>query len=813
MARRVLAVVLATLVAISTLIALAPAQAHGLSTAAAGSSQARTGALPAAITYTVLNGYGYATTEFYPGEVGWGSLYFIVTDATDQAVNVTISDPHAARDGVAAPAFHYQATLNTTTSTFNSYNAHVGYNFPASLPYGGQWTVNFSAPNGGSVQQNITLFVYYTVLSTSVGNGATLPGQDLSVLWSLYLGSNGAGFYTHATNVWITGHYMGNGTLQNFFPQGRLALTPVNTGQGTWSGAVPANATPDSQVRFQVYAITNVSGQVVENESSNVTVRVGALSVFGYTIIPSPPNCGFAKSFAFYNGSTIAACIQAGASYFGSFTPISGLPVSVAYWNGTAHVTPGGAPTALTTNSSGEAAFTFVATHPPFVLMSASLIDDALNLTVIVPGASAMYTWTQWLNVSWVLVPATTGSGLVQVSLDHTQYYEGATATASWSVGSSNLTQTGPITVTGWEVSGPNSVVYAQGVINSTAQSGTFTFGITEAMVPNLIIVSVLAENSTTGFEGVAYAIVLGPSLLLTPDSIYYTPGSTARVTAMLNGAGYAANIQYQVWAFWGFQEALLTSGSVSSGGTIQASIASNTPPTSIEIDAWATVSGQVIASNFVDLSLEQGYSILLGVTTASSYSDGSYQPGQTVTLSYQVVSVGGVALPQFATFQLITVGYPNAYMIQNVGLSGTISFTIPSNAPRGSLLIELQALGALSAAPCFPPGACIGVATIPINPSPSVLDLELGAGSGLTVGWLILLILVILVAVAFFFMLRGRGGRFGQVPASKLAPPAPAPSTESPTEWTPPPPPEPGPPPPPDSSPPGLPEPPPPPK
>jgi len=816
MSRRLLAVVLTALLTASVLFALVPAQAHSASTSAAAAPKETTGVQPAAsITFGILNGYGYTTTDFYPGEVGWGSLYFSVTDTLDRAVNVTISDPNAARDGVPSPAFHYEATLNTTTSTFDSYTAHVGYSFPATLPYGGHWTVNFSAPKGGYVDQNVSLFVYYTDLSTSVGAGATLPAQPLSVFWSLYLGSNGAGFYTHATNVWITGSYRGNGTLQNFFPKERVALMPASAGRGEWNGTVPANATPDSLLHFEVYAITNVSGQIVENESNNISVNVGALSINNYGITPAPPNCGFAKDFYFTAGSLIASCILAGASYLGGFTPISGLPVHVAYWNGTAHVSPSGAPTALATNASGEAAFTFLGTTPPFVVQSASPIYDALNLSVSVPGASAHYTWTQWMNASWVLLAGNLASGIVQVSLDHTQYYEGVTATASWSIGSSNLTTTGPISATGWEVTGPNSIVYEQGVLNTTAQKGTLTFPITAAMVPNTIVVSVIAANATERFVGSAYATVLSPSLLLTPTSTYYTAGSTATVTAVLNGGGSAATIQYEVWAYWGSQTAVLSSGTVASGSNIQVPISSTTPPLSIEVDAWATLGGQVLASDVADLQLEQGYSILLGVTTASSYSDGSYQPGQTITLSYQVASIGGAALPQIVTFELIAVGYPNAYLIQNVGLSGTISFTIPSNAVQGSLVLELQARGALNAAPCFPVGSCMGLATLPINPNPSVLSLELGAGSGLTVGWLILVVLLIVVAVVvLLLMLRTRGGRrpttSTPTSTSTLGPPAPPPSTEPAAEWTPPPPtatPEPAA----DNSPPGLPEPPPP--
>ncbi|HKN06138.1 MAG TPA: hypothetical protein VJ021_00845 [Thermoplasmata archaeon] len=708
-----------------------------------------------------------------------------MTDPVDAAVNVTISDPNATRDGVPTPAFHFEATLNTTTSNFNSYRAGIGYAFPAALAYGGGWTVNFSAPNGGSVKQNVTTLVYYTHLQTSVGNGATLPGEPLSVFWSLLSEANDATIYTHATGVWITGQYSGNGTVQNFFAQGRVALMPASAGRGQWNGTVPANATPDSLIQFHVYAVTNLSGAVAENESGLVNVDIGVLSINGVGITPSPPTCSLFNDYYFVTGSLISSCIEVGANYFGSFTPISGLPVTVGYWNGTAHVHPVGAPTSLTTNALGEAAFTFNGSSPPFIPYFHYPGYDALNFTTHVPGASTHYQWYDWVNETWALEGYSSASGVVAVSLDHTQYYAGTVATVTWSISTTDEAVTGPITATGWEVSGPNAIVYQIGALAGTALTGTFTFPVTEAMVPNTIDVTVFAANATDPFLGYASAVVDSPSLLLTPGSYYYGAGTTASVTVVLNGGGAGAQIQYQVTGYWSESNGLMASGTVANGSSIQIGVPSSTPPQYIEIYAWATVQGQVLATNSVELRLDQGYSILLGVTTTSSYSDGSYQPGQTIQLSYQVVSVNGAALPQVVSFELLAIGYPNEYSIQNVGTSGTLSFTIPSNAVQGTLILELQAQGALSAGPCL--GGCIGVASLSINPSPSVLSLELGAGSGVTVGWLILLVLVIVVGVALFFLMR-RGGRF---PPAKptMNPPAPAPSTEPPAEWTPPPP------------------------
>ncbi|MGA8711211.1 MAG: hypothetical protein WB786_08320 [Thermoplasmata archaeon] len=807
MFRGVLAVALTVLFVASALFVLAPAQTHTATSAATMSSHTTESTHPAAMTVTILNGYDYQATDFYPGETGWGTLYFSVTDIFDLGVNVTIIDPNATRDGVPSPAFHYHAILNSTTSTFNSYRAGVGYAFPATLPYGGGWTVNLSAPGGGSVVTNVTTLVYYAELSSSIGYGATLPGRPMSLFWSLYSEANGAALYTHATNVWITGQYVGSGVSQNFYPQGRVALTPASAGRGQWNGTVPPNATPDSQISFEIYAITNVSGKIAENETAQVNVDVGALSIAGYGITLAPPVCELGNNYYFSTGSLIAACIEAGANYNGAFSPISGLPVTVGYWNGTAHVHPVGAPTSLSTNALGEAAFTFNATAPPFVQEFQFPGYDALNFTVNLPGASSLYRWTVWQNDTWTLVGYSPSSGLVQVLLDHTEYYVGDTATATWSISTTDQQQTGNISASSWEVMGSFGTVYQTGVLTGHALGGTFSFPITEAMVPNTICVYVFASNATNSFEGYADAYVETPSLLLSPGSYYYSAGTTANVGVVLNGGGAGALIQYQAWGYWQGEDAVVSSGTVANGSTIGIPIPSTTPPLDLEIDAWATLGGQVVASNDVRMVLDQGYSIQLGVTTASSYADGSYQPGQAITLSYQVVAENGAAPPQVVSFDLVVLGYPNSYVIQNVGLSGTIPFTIPSNAVQGSLLLELEATGALLAGSCF--GGCFGITTIPINPSPSVLGLELGAGSGVTVGWLILLVLVIVVAAVLVLLLRRGGGR--KPTTSTMSPPAPPPSTEPAAEWTPPPPPPPGPEPPADSSPPGLPEPPPP--
>jgi len=777
-----LAVLLAALLVASILIVLVPGPTHGVARAEVVTTGPKEAASPAfSIPPAIVNGYDVPTDLFYLGAVAYGSLYFIISDPLDHTVNVSISDPNAARDGVGTPAYSYAATMNPTTHTFDSFTAGVSYTFPSSIPYGGHWTVNFSAPAAGTYLENVSLVVYATTLSTTVGTSATLPGEAIGVFWMLNLVSNSATLYTKATSVTIYGSYRGNGTIQGLFPPGGEALGPVSAGHGEWTGTVPSNAGPGTQLLIEVSAVTNVSGKVVENESANITIHVGTLVIHGIGLTAAPPDCTLISYGVFTEGSLIAGCVEVGAMYGGAFTAIPGLPITVGYWNGTAHVTPAGAPTQLTSNATGEAAFTFVATSPPFTVYSILGVENAINFTVSVPGASTFYHWTVYSNsTEWTLV-GVGAVGVVQLTLDHTTYYEGTTATATWSVSSTNLSKTGPLTAIGWTVTGPTLITYEEGALNTTGSTGTFTFPILPAMVAHSIQANIYVANATETFSGQATASVLNPSLLLTPAEYYYSAGSSTSVAVTLNGGGTGATIEYQAWEYWTGADVLLSSGTVANGSSIPITIPATVPPSSVVVSAWASLDGQVVASNSVAILLAQGYSVELGVSTVSSYSDGSFQPGQTVTLAYKVVSVGDAPLPQVLSFELFAVGYPYIQTLQNVGPSGTVPFTVPSSAPQGTIVIELLASGGLTVGTCFPPtpeGTCDGVAALYINPSPSVLNLELGAGSGITVGWLILLVLVALVAVALFLLFRRRGGR---------AKPAPAASTTGstpPQEW-----------------------------
>ena len=791
MSRRLLAVVLTVLVIVAAAAVLLPHAASSNASARPAAAATVTGSNPSAyLEYELTNGFGYyAGNSYYIGELGWDTLTFWVYDPFDTSVNFTLTDPNATRDGVGNPAFHVEVTLNSTSNEYYSAPAGVEYTFP-DLATGGTWNVNFSAPAAGSYTENITLHKYYVEASSSVTNGqSALPGESYSIFWWAYLQSNGYSLYTGATSVSAVGHYWGNGTWQNLFPGGIESLTVGSWGQ--WSATIPANATGGESIEIEIWVTTTVGGVVAENESTYVYVDVGTLWLYsnGITIYPGD-GCLGNYYYDIPVGTEAAACIEVGSDWYDEFTPVAGLPVTISYWNGTQNVTPVAAPSSATTDAYGDAIVLFNASAP-FINYLQSPYYDSVNFTVTVPGAySSVEQWTTWANLTWVISPFPYASGIVNVALDHTQYYDGATATVTWSIDSSDTAVTGAVTAVNWYLENDYyGLVYASGTLSGSVQSGTFTFPITSVMVGQSIVVYVDAANATEGFEGYASAEVVTPTLLLTPSSGYFTEGSTVSVTAVLSGSATPPAGTTISWTAYGEyagdeNEAALASGTVANGGSLSVPISSTSPPQYVWVDAYASAAGQVLAGNEVETALETGYSVLLGVGTASSYTDGSYQPGQTVTLNYEVVPIDGTAMPQTFSFELYAESFPYAQYIQNVAPSGSLSFTIPSDAKAGLLVLDLEVdSSGLTAGECQPYGECSAVTGLLINPSPSVLSMELGAGSGLTVGWVILLVIVLLVAIVLFVVLRRRGGSKGPS-SSGMNPPAPAPTTPPATAW-----------------------------
>jgi hypothetical protein len=766
-----------------------------------------------ACPYSYCNETRYATGTTSGFGYGSNTLFFAVRDpTTDGFVNFTLSDNNASRDGVAQPAFHVEVPINNTTFEYFSYQHGISYTFPSTLKIGGTWTVSAMAPLGGNVSYNITVYTFSTYATGSPYSGSiVLPGESITTAYESVFDANDAPA-TSVTNVALDGWYYGaNGTFMDLFPGGIVTLPAASFGSYTWK--VPANATYDDEVFLEIWTTIVVNGQVAENHSAGVQYLVGGVTVYyfdmesNYGGFCNANSDGYNPYFA--SGSYIQVCAVVGASGGeGGFSPVPGLPVAINFWNGTNVVTPpGGVPTSLTSNATGTIAFSFWANFPQFSSYYQYPFYNSVNLTVSDPAAMPVPTngyYTYWSNNTFYLEPNEVSVG-VTVSLNQLAYFPGQPITATWTLTSTNSTKTGTISADAWYLkSDVTGEFLGQGTISSTATTGTLPVTLPTGFTGEFTL-EVLAANATNAFFGEVSGVIQSPTLALNPNSITFTPGTSVTVTAVAWGdeALTSPVITYQIYAY--FEQGytgdggggLLTSGTVANGSSFTINVPSTGAPTYYDIYAYlGSATAGTVASDYLELTQSWGYNVWVGIGTQSRYSDGSFQPGQTITINYQINAYGNAPLPVLYSFDVYLYSSQIGSIVTTTSTSGSFQFTIPSGQPSGIIFLEVELTGTYLEGNSCHGGYCYGETALMVNSNPSVLQEDLSPGSGLTVGWLILLIIIILVAVVGIVLyIRHRrrvhppSGGGGTTTTTPMTPPAPAPGSPGATEWQAPPP------------------------
>jgi len=788
----------------STPAVLLPTSFHAASTPAAGT-----------IVVHTYDGMGHETADFctgscvepfgpppdYETRAGGNTVLFTVIDLTaDRTVNLTLNDPNATRDRLTNPVLTASLSINQTSHESSYATNQVSYTFPDSIVYGGGWNVTVSAPLGGTDVENLTLNTYALTAVTSPSEGAAvLPGENITLSWWVVSSVNDAP-YSEFTSLTLWGSYV-NVTVEPAFSPGLFPLPDEAVGTTTFT--IPHNATALTDFYFAVSAVTNVSGQVAENETDQSFFTVGNL-VFNEAETQANGDCPSYSVASYAAGSSVFVYAVAGAAAGTLFTGVPALPVGITYWNGESTVAPGGGPpSVLATGADGSICFSFVADTPPFTLAYNYPFGNSVNLTVTDPSATGTGDWKAQSNVTFQLAPGSE-TGAVQVVLNATQYEPGGIVTAAWTLGAANETAVGTLTASGWSLwTVPGFEVLATGPISSTASSGTFTLTLPADLIGDFLVV-VSAHGTNATYYGYAAAVAEQPTIVVAGPA-YYTPGTIVNWGVQFAPAPLAGTTTYYtvtgVWtsALGGTTEnGVVSQGTVGGSNSVSLSVPSTGPASYYELAVWAQTSTDgIYATGSAEADLETGYYVLVGVTTPSDYSDGSYQPGQSITVSWQVASESGLPLPNSFAVSIYLGAYILGASFDSTSSSGTVPLTIPSNTPTGALEIEVEVGGnSLVQGPgCYEEsststyGYCEASTAIAINANPSVLSMELGAGSGLTVGWLILLIVILVVALLLVLLIRrgrtpkGPGPAYA-VASEPLAPPAPPPSTPPATEW-----------------------------
>ena len=789
----------------------APGSAPSPLTAAPSAATCNVSPNPALQVYSGLDaGGGFVShCTFNPGAwTGENAVYFEIFDgARDRQANVTLLDPNATADGLTNPVARATVPLSPAgpVTTYDSTQSlpPLGLAIPASVPQSGTWWLNVTTGPGANhtTQVPISVDTFYVDLQVSVP--APLPGATVSANFQVLSYASG-GPVSPAPALRLKGcaYENGNATCQ---PLQDLPVLSAES-QGAFSFLLPVNATNFTSPRITLTANLTAAGR-----------SFSATGSASFTVLAlDPPILCASDSLTYLPLTFPGYCYQPTSTYavgqpifFGVLaalgdpslgyvdTPLAGAPVDLSYsLNGQPVASPA-LPQNLTTDSSGAGLL---------VLPTGGLSPGVFSLHVEVqtPGAP-VFSQSRVLNVTLV-------SPIAPVSLvltfNQTVYAPGSTVTGRFSIVNET---TGGAPPTGWtafyyQVYSFPSTSYCSGTPLVVLSAGNLT-GASGALPPvslapslrGSLLVLVEAHNGTflapPGAESSSCLVVRAPGINLLVSDASYGPGSTVQVVLAPVGSPFSGDTyQITVEASPGSAPAPLPVIYQANSTTPRFSFVIPRAGTasSYQINAVVLGPGQtVLAASSTTIYEYVGINLVLGVTTLSHYSDGSFQPGETITVSYQLVSEGGYVLQGP---YLLEYGFYDQVNYQSAVVSapsGTFSVTIPGSAGNGLLFLQVYGSGpALVGSASF--SATSGVL---VNGQPSSLAYEIVPGSGFTAGLLLLLVLLVVVGLMAYVLYRratygrrrGGGGHFETEhgPKGEVLPPAPS-SGEAPRDPSP---------------------------
>lgn len=599
-------------------------------------------------------------------------------------------------------------------------------------------------------------------VSLALSSVRTLPGYHDTLSYEVLNDTSGAPITT-LSSITIRGTYYNTADVLLSLPGTPINLTP-SVPIGSWSFVVPANS---SSTTFDWPLLTVWANSTSMNMSaeSEAEVDVGTLEFSEFTVCNVVGSCGNPGDLTTGNPATVEITTEI-ATVFGDSPAVNETAKFLFYSTGSSPVTVAGVPASVKTNPDGYAAVTFTPLSTVFNVPGPDHVEievtDAVNASLVVDE-----------NVTFNLYNPM-GAANFAFWLNTDLYYSGESGTGYWQWAGTNST-VGAINVTNYYVEDDaTGDIVTSGLIYSTSASGSFPFTIPSSYAGDFEV-RVFVHNGTEEWELEAGATADLSIFTAIPNEIYFDPGDTITVAVTAEGPALTGTT---VSAFVQAENSGQTLyNSTVSGGSFQFTIPKIAPAEYYRIAVWASSpTAGTVASVEEEIDEASGYNFWAGVSTVSSYSDGSFAPGQTVSLSYSVTPYGTSQPPKVVELELLPgpcsifcgSDTPAIKIWFTTSPSGSVPFTIPSSTPNGLQTFTVLAL--------WDGGDGGNQITVNVNSSPSALNYELGAGSGLTVGWLILLILLIVVVIVLVAMGRRRG------PSRMVMTPTTA--TTAPPEW-----------------------------
>jgi hypothetical protein len=532
---------------------------------------------------------------------------------------------------------------------------------------------------------------------------------------------------------------------------------------------VPPDAVPGSTLSVTVEANETFSTQQIsENGSASLSMASPARPDLcaGSTASLSMSVCAPYVASFLPGQNFIATVVALVNTTLGTGVDWANATVTMAFYLNGNPVHPTNLPStvSLLTNSSGVAST---------VVVTTGLGTGDLNISVAVSDANnpslASYAKSRWMFVKLEPAPAVQ----VQVTLGADEYYGGdmlsgsfAISTisgghaAGWSANSYAIVAIAPGNLCDVEFVGYSNayqvLVSSTGV---TGAQGTIPSFVLPTSFQGIVDVAVFANNATETWYGQACAIVTPAALLVQTSETAYNPGDTISVTLTPEGNVFIGATYYaEVTCSSSSGAAVIFNQSLGSSTSFSFTIPNAaTTLSSCVLTAVAQTTQGIVAGQDVTLYEHSGYALEVSVKTASMYADGSYQPGQSVTFSYTITSLGTSQPPTIfeleAYFQNSAQGFAT---VEEQSPQGSISMSLPSSLGAG---VALVSFGAVIPTPSGTNHTTTTVGIL-INPSPSFLDYKpLGSSFGMTIGQLILIVVLVVIAIIAILMWRREGG------------------------------------------------------
>jgi hypothetical protein len=594
-----------------------------------------------------------------------------------------------------------------------------------------------------------------------------LPGDSATLFVKVDNTTTGAPQYG-LQSFFITSCYVSTNSLTNpCSPVSTLNSHPATVANiSSYAFTVPPDADPGSTLTVTVEANETFDGQLISVNGTRTLSMASPVApdlCVGSTVSTSGAVCAPGVG-AFLPGQSFITTVTALVDTASGDAAWPNATVAMAFYLNGNPVHPKNLPTtvSLMTNSLGIAST---------VVNTAGLGTGDLNISVGITDSNnpSISSESRWMFVTLEPTPAVQ----VQVTLGASEYYGGDSLSAKYAV----TTLSGGVP-SGWGANSYLIIGIAPGDSCTYESIGTNGYQVlvsatgvtgTQGSIPSYAIptafqgtvdVAVFANNATDTAVGQTCALVTPATILIQPSEAEYNPGDTIAVTitpegSILNGATYYADVTGSSTSGTAviFNESLGTATSFSftipSAGTL--------PSYTLTVVA-TTTTGLIVAGQDLTLEEHSGYAIEVSVNTASQYSDGSFQPGQSITFSYTITPLGTSQTPTIFTLEAYFENSAQTYTVINEqSASGSLSMTLPSSLGTGIALVAFDAV-----IPTPPSGTTSATTAVGIlvNPSPSFLDYKpFGSSFGMTMGQIILIIILVVLALLALIMWRRRGG------------------------------------------------------